>query len=343
MSYALLHSQPAVLLNANARGVGPSVSKLIGQALPEAEVFSSHNLGEAEELAKKILIISYNPVLLGGGDGTLMGFLEALLKASKQLRQPLPELGLLRLGTGNAIARWMGQRGGKQALFRALRHIAERNERTHKSLNLLEFAGRIAPFAGAGLDGRVLGDYVRFKERSSQKPWKRMAGGMKGYVASVAFQTIPYYLRHPTQIRCQVHNLGERAHRVYPNGSLGPALAKGALLYEGEASMVAASTIPFYGYGIRMFPFAERLPRGMHLRVLSLNSIPRLLLNLHSLWKGRWFPQGMHDFVVEEAMVSCVEPMPCQVGGDAAGEHKTMHLKLFETAIPLIDFGTPAA
>jgi diacylglycerol kinase family enzyme len=343
MSYAPLHTQPAVLLNANARGVGPSVSKLIGQILPNAEVFWSHHLGEAEELAKKILIISYNPVLLGGGDGTLMGFLEALLKASKQLRQPLPELGLLRLGTGNAIARWMGQRGGKQALSQALRHISERNERAHKTLNLIEFGNRLAPFAGGGLDGRVLGDYVRFKERSSQKPWKRMASGMKGYVASVAFQTVPHYVRHPTQIRCQVHNLGERAHRVYPDGNLGPKLAKGALLYEGDASMVAASTIPFYGYGIRMFPFAERLPRSMHLRVLNLNSIPRLLLNLPSLWKGRWFPRGMHDFVVEEVKVSYAEPMPCQVGGDAAGEYEDMHLKLSETAIPLIDFGAPAA
>jgi len=333
-----LHTQPAILLNANARGVGPSTSKLIGQLLPDAEVFLSHNLSEAQELAKKILIVSYNPVLLGGGDGTLMGFLEALLKASKQLKQPLPELGLLRLGTGNAIAEWTGQRQGKHALSRALRHVAKESQRTHKSLNLVEFDNRIAPFAGAGLDGKVLGDYVKFQERSSQKPWKPWARGLKGYVASVAFQTIPYYVRHPTQIHCQVHNLGKTAHRVHPDGSLGPPLAQGALLYEGMASMVAASTIPFYGYGMRMFPFAERLPGSMHLRICNLNSIPRLLLNLHALWKGRWFPQGMHDFVVQEVQVTCAQPMPCQVGGDAAKERDNMHLKLSETSIPLISF-----
>ena len=339
MSCVSLHTQPAVLLNAHARGVGPSTQKLIGQALPEAQVFLSQNLSEAQELAKKVLIVSYNPVLLGGGDGTLIGFLEALLKASRQLKQPLPELGLLRLGTGNAIAQWMGQRGGKQALVQALKHISQETPRTHKSLRLIEFDNRLTPFVGAGVDAKVLGDYLRFKERASQKPWKRMATGMKGYVASVAFQTIPYYMRHSTQIHCQVHNAGEVAHRVHPDGSLGPALEKGALLYEGEASMVAASTIPFYGYGMRIFPFAQRLPRCMHLRIFSLPSIPRLLLNVRSLWKGSWFPQGMQDFVAEEVQVSCAEPMPCQVGGDAAGERESMHLKLSETSVPLIDFG----
>jgi diacylglycerol kinase family enzyme len=130
---------------------------------------------------------------------------------------------------------------------------------------------------------------------------------------------------------------------VHADGSLGPKLEKGALLYEGEASMVAASTIPFYGYGIRMFPFAERLPRCMHLRIFKLNSIPRLLLNVRSLWKGRWFPPGMHDFVAEDVMVSCAKPMPCQVGGDAAGERDNMRLKLSALSIPLMDFGAPLA
>lgn len=342
MPCAPLHTQPAVLLNANARGVGPSTAKLIGQALPEAEVFLSKSLSDAQELAKKILIVSYNPVLLGGGDGTLMGFLEALLQASRQLKQPLPELGLLRLGTGNAIARWTGLHGGKRALLGALRHMSEAHQRKHKSLNLIEFNNRLAPFAGAGLDGKVLGDYVRFKERAAQKPWRRLAGGLKGYVASVALHTLPYYWRHSTQIQCQVRNVGARAHRVHPDGSLGPSLEKGAVLYEGAATMVAASTIPLYGYGIRMFPFAERLPRCMHLRVLNLNSIPRLLWNLPSWWRGRWFPQGMHDFVLEEVSVSCEKPMPCQAGGDTAGEHDSMHLKLSEVCVPLVDFGALA-
>jgi len=343
MSGAPPFTQPAVLLNAHARGVGPSISKLIGQALPNAAVFLSHSFSEAQELAKKVLEASYSPVLLGGGDGTLMGFVEALLAASQQLHQPLPELGLLRLGTGNAIARWTGQSGGKRALFQALKYISEEKRRNYKSLNLIVCNNRLAPFAGAGLDGKVLGDYMRFKEHASHKPWKQMATGMKGYVASVALRTLPYYWRHPTQIRCQVHNLGETAHLVSPDGSLGPKLAKGALLYEGMVSMVAASTIPFYGYGMRMFPFAQRLPRCMHLRILNLKSIPRLLLNLRPLWKGRWFPQGMHDFVVEEVLLSCAQPMPCQVGGDAAGENDSMHLKLSQTPISLIDFGALAS
>ena len=335
---------PAVLLNGNARGVTPSTLKCIAQALPEAHVSLSHNFSEAHEIARKILTHSHAPVLFGGGDGTFMGFLEAFLKASKQLGKPLPELGLLRLGTGNAIARWAGQtRGGKHALLQALAHISAKNKRSYKNLNLVEVEGRMAPFAGAGLDGKLLGDYVRFKERSSQKPWKRVASGMKGYLTSATFQTIPYYLKHSTQTHCQIQNLGETAHRVHPDGSLGPRLPKGALLYEGMASMVAVGTIPFYGYGIRMFPFAELLPRGMHLRILHLSSIPRLLLNLYPLWKGRWFPQGMYDFVVDNVMLSCAKPMACQVGGDAVGERTRMQLKLSEISIPLIHFGNKAA
>ncbi|MCL2178122.1 MAG: hypothetical protein FWC28_04175 [Proteobacteria bacterium] len=328
--------QPAVLLNANARNVGPKISKLIAQTLPQAAVFLSHNLSEAQELARKILTTPHTPVLLGGGDGTLMGFLEALLLASQQLAKPLPELGLLRLGTGNAIARWTGQtHTGKKALQHALRYMGSTGEKNYKSLNLIEFDKHLAPFAGAGVDGRVLVDYVRFKERSSQKPWKHLATGMKAYVASVALHTLPYYLLHPTQIHCQIQNLGETAFRVYPDGSLGPPLPQGTPLFEGKATMVAASTIPFYGYGIRMFPFAQRLPRCMHLRVLR-SSIPHMLLHLHSLWKGSWFPPTTCDFVVENVTVSCSKPMPCQVGGDAAGERNTMHLRVSETSVPLM-------
>ncbi|MCL2626160.1 MAG: hypothetical protein FWD46_05020 [Cystobacterineae bacterium] len=331
--------QPAVLLNAHARNVGPQVLKLIEQTLPEAAVFLSYNLSEAQELARKILTVPHAPVLLGGGDGTLMGFVEALLNVSKQLNKPLPELGLLRLGTGNAIARWAGQtHGGKKALLKTLQYMGKAGEKNYKPLNLIEFGERLAPFAGIGLDGRVLLDYMRFKERAALKPWKHLAIGMKGYVSSVALKTIPYYFSHPTRIQCRIENGGAKAYRVYPDGSLGPPLERGALLYEGRATMAAASTIPFYGYGMRMFPFAERLPHCMHLRIFNC-SIPHILLNLRPLWKGTWFPQGVSDFVVEDVMLSCAEAVPCQVGGDAAGECNRIRLRVSPTPIPLMAMG----
>src|SRR5262249_57795610 len=85
------------------------------------------------------------------------------------------------------------------------------------------------------------------------------------------------------------------------------------------AMLVAAGTIPFYGYALRMFPFAGRRPGHLQLRLGTVNPLAAVA-NLRALWRGEWFPSNIHDFHAVAVSVRAARPMPLQIGGHAAGE-----------------------
>ncbi len=101
--------------------------------------------------------------------------------------------------------------------------------------------------------------------------------------------------------------------------------------------MAAAATMPFYGYGFRMFPFAGERRGMMHLRLGQLHAT-NVLANLPRLWAGRWFPTGIHDFHVREVHLRFARPMPFQVGGDAAGYREEVTLAMAPEPVELLDF-----
>ena len=62
-------------------------------------------------------------------------------------------------------------------------------------------------------------------------------------------------------------------NRVGEKGSIvGAPIKKGAVLFEGPAKVVAASTIPYYGFGFRFFPYAEDREDRMHLRISNITT-----------------------------------------------------------------------
>ena len=60
---------------------------------------------------------------------------------------------------------------------------------------------------------------------------------------------------------------------AFVSGRTVEELAPGALLYRGPAMLVAAGTIPFYGYALRMFPFAGQRPGHLQLRLGTVNPL----------------------------------------------------------------------
>jgi hypothetical protein len=101
--------------------------------------------------------------------------------------------------------------------------------------------------------------------------------------------------------------------------------------------MAAAATIPFYGFGLKMFPFAGQRPGMMHLR-LGAASTPAILANLPALWKGRWFPRGIQDFHAKEVLIRFERPMPLQISGDAEGYRAEICFGIASGQVELLDF-----
>ncbi|MBN9686369.1 MULTISPECIES: diacylglycerol/lipid kinase family protein [unclassified Corallococcus] len=342
---ALPSAEPkvAVLLNANARKVDARVVKLLSHVVPEEDLFLSRSPLDARRIAQTVLERGYPTVFTGGGDGTFMGFVNEVLQQvgprGKFAGQAAPRFGILKLGTGNGIAAFVNASStrGDGILNDVVRARAAEFPSV-RTMDLVQVDGQRAPFAGLGVDGKVLNDYISVKESLGKGMFKRVMSGGGGYFSAVAFKTVPHYLTSSVLVECEVVNGPSEAYRLGAEGqTVGAPLAPGAVLFRGKLMMAAAGTMPFYGYGFRMFPHANDRRGFLQLR-LGQVSPTQVLANLPRLWNGRWAPEGLHDFHAREVTIRFARPMPFQVGGDAAGYREQVTLSVAPESIELLDF-----
>jgi diacylglycerol kinase family enzyme len=334
----------AIVLNANARQVTPRVIRSLSHAVAEEDLFVSHSPMQVRRIAKTLLERRYPIVFCGGGDGTFAALVNEVFQQLEQNgakpARRAPRFGILKLGTGNGLAslvRASSPRGDRM-LEDVLRAKAGEVAGVRR-LDLLLVEGRRAPFAGLGVDGKLLNDFVWVRDHLAKGMFKGLLSGTGGYLSAVALKTLPHYLTHSTAVECEVLNgLASPAYRLAPNGSmLGEPIAPGAPIYRGRLMMAAAGTIPFYGFGLKMFPFAGQRKGMMHLR-LGVASPPAVVANLPSLWKGRWFPRGIQDFHAKEVAIRFEKPMPMQVSGDAEGYRAEVSFGVATGQVELLDF-----
>src|SRR5689334_20473631 len=94
----------AVLLNANARHVGPRTLRALSHVVAREDLFVSRSELEGRGIARKVVERRYDIVFCGGGDGTFMAFANEILREAQRAHAPAPRFGVLRLGTGNGLA-----------------------------------------------------------------------------------------------------------------------------------------------------------------------------------------------------------------------------------------------
>ncbi|MFN0061915.1 MAG: diacylglycerol/lipid kinase family protein [Myxococcaceae bacterium] len=332
----------AVLLNANARQVNGHVLRALSHVVGRGDLMLSRSPLETRSVARKVLDGGYDTVFCGGGDGTFIAFVNAIL-AERETRfpaHPLPRFGVLRLGTGNGLASWVSASTprGDGFLDDVLRARANQvpSERT---LHLLDVEGQRAPFAGVGIDGQVLNDYVWIREHLGKGALSRVLSGGRGYFSAVALRTLPHYLTHATLRECEVWNTGDApAFRLDDKGHTTDVIEPGGVLFRGRTLLASAATIPYFGYAMRMFPFADQRPAHFQLRLASVG-VTDVLPNLGRLWKGEWFPKDkVQDFHARNVRVVFDEPMPLQIGGDAEGYRSHVTFGVSKDTLQLLDF-----
>ncbi len=248
----------AVLLNARARKVTPRVLRALSHVVPRSDLYLSRSPKDARRIAQVILSRGYDTVFCGGGDGTFIGFADEILSEAERAHASAPRFGVLKLGTGNGLAALVQASGLKDfGVVDDVRRAREGAIPGYRPLELLKVEGRRAQFAGLGIDARLLNDYLGLKAKV-QGTWGHWAlTGSRGYALTVGLRTLPHALTHRLSEQVEVRNAATvPAYRLEASGATIEEFAPGALLYKGPAMMVAASTIPFYGYALRMFPFA---------------------------------------------------------------------------------------
>jgi diacylglycerol kinase family enzyme len=248
-----------------------------------------------------------------------------------------PCFGVLALGTGNAVAEMVGARPRRHAhdLARYLRGDVDGVRR----LDLLTCQGRRTPFAGVGLDAAVLNDYNWIRERLQGTALARLGVGAAGYGLAIALRSAPRFLAERRPSYCEIVNVGRPAWRLDAGGQrVGRPIGHGELLHAGPCMLAAASTVPYYGFGLRVFPFAETGRGMMHLRVATSIRVPTLLANVPRIFAGSFAHEGLLDFHADRVALRFERPMPLQIGGDAEGWRDEVTFGMAANPVELVDF-----
>jgi diacylglycerol kinase family enzyme len=337
---ALPHAPPrrvAVLLNARAKAVTEGVLRTLSLIVPREDLFVSHSEAEAQEIADWVVARRYETVFTGGGDGTFVAWINRIIDAAERRHQRAPRFGVLALGTGNAVAEMVGATPRRHA--RDLSRFLAGEFGGTRRIDLVTCEGRRTPFAGVGIDAAVLNDYIWVKDQLAGTPLQALGLGVAGYGLAVALRSAPRTLldRHPTY--CEIINAGPQGWRLDGQGRrVGPAIGAGELLYAGPCMMAGASTVPFYGMGIRVFPHANKVHGLMQLRVVSDLALSTLLMNVQRIWSGDFTHEKVLDFHVSEVALRFAHPMPLQVGGDAEGWRESITFGMASAPVELVDF-----
>jgi diacylglycerol kinase family enzyme len=254
-----------------------------------------------------------------------------------QNRLASPRFAFLTLGTGNGLRRVVG---ASDPLADLRRLVEDGAGRTH-SVPVIESNGERFLFAGLGYDSMLLNDYNWLRTRVHGRIARPLVQTVLGYFGALFSRTLPRVLLKGHQLNVRVTALGESYYVDPRRGDAAMPVTSGASLYEGPASMLGVGTTPFFGYGLKIFPFAGMMPNMMHLRVCNTGPLTTLA-HLPAVWRGTYRnSEDLHDFLVSEVRIELDQPFPFQHSGDDQGLASHLHFKIAEERLKLVDFYSP--
>lgn len=330
----------AVIVNGNAKSVTDEVLATLDEILEAGDLYVSRSIDEGEAIAKTVLDRGYGTVLTGGGDGTFTNVVTRVVKLARARGQKPPRFGLLRLGTGNALS-WVVGSSGRKGKMLAADVLRLRDEAGARPLRLVEVEGILAPFCGFGTDANVLADYHRVRDgfKKFPVPHKWVAGAVS-YAVAATTMSIPKYLVKPIPF-VRVTNIGDDVFKIGPTGRpLERPIKAGERIFEGKARMVSCGTIPYYGFGFRVFPQADERPDKMALRITTIGSV-EFVANFKPIWRGEYSNSNtLFDYLVDKVQIEIEPATAFQIGGDAMGERTRVEVAMTEP-IEIVDLYAP--
>ncbi len=292
------------------------------RALPGGVHFT-HSLAEARDVMRTAIGRGVDLLVLGGGDGTVVMGLTLLAEACRGKGKPEPAIGVLRLGSGNAIADTVGASDDVAADLARL----ARGEGRWKQVAMLDVLGVRAPFVGVGVDAQLLEDHEQIDRAIDRLPIaRRLLGGGSRYAIAVALRSVP---RFATTARphATVTNLGAPAIEMTAKGPSGRNIATGTELWQGACTLVAGATIPFFGFGLQMFAFAAERADRFQLRCGSAGLL-EILRSAPAAFRGEYFSDSVRDFLCDRAEITLESEVVVEAGGELLGRHRRIELAL---------------
>jgi len=328
----------AIYLNSAARRVSPDVIAQIEELVHPDDIYYCSSRDDAARHAGRILERGYPTVFTGGGDGTVFQLVNAMRTLARRRGKEgrIPTLGVLSLGTGNALSRLVSSGSAVQDL----KSYVTNPSSDVWPVSLVSWEGQVFPFGSLGVDAEILSDYIAMKDGIGAGPLKPLFQNVGGYFMAFFGVTVPRHLwatvrREQTTLR--VTNLADHGYQIGPDGEMTRSFGPGEAMYEGTSNLVVLGTIPCYGYGLKLLPFADRHADFMQVRVSRMGLLDELA-SLPAVWRGAYRGDGLRDYYASRVRVEWSEPMPFQMAGDLASPRGSADFELVPSALNLLRF-----
>jgi diacylglycerol kinase family enzyme len=309
------------LVNGNARRARGMHARL-SRVLPGG-VRLTGSLDEARRVIYDEVARGLDLIVFAGGDGTVVMGLAMLAEACRGHARGEPAVGVLRMGSGNAIADAVG---ASDDVADDLARLV-RGDGAWRRAPMVDVLGVRAPFVGVGVDAQLLEDQRAVGDVIDRVPGaRRLVGGAARYALSVALRSVPRFARGDRP-HAVVRNLGAPAVAMAKAGPTGAQHAAGGVLWQGACTLIAGATIPYFGFGLKMFAFADARPDRFHLRCGDAGLL-EILRNTPAAFRGTYFSPHVHDFLCDRIAIELDRASPIEAGGELLGHHRRVELAL---------------
>jgi diacylglycerol kinase family enzyme len=310
------------IVNGNARRLGGRLRGKLERALPGAVRFTG-SLDEARGAIRAEVKRGADLVVLGGGDGTVVMGLSLIAEACRGAGRPEPAIAILRLGSGNAIADTLG---ASDDVVGDLERLS-RGAGMRRRVPMLSVLGVRAPFVGLGVDALLLEDHEAIGRIVDRVPVaRRVLGGASRYALSVALRSMPRFATGDRP-HARVTNRGAPAVEMRRTGPTGREEPAGEVLWEGACTLVAGATIPFFGFGLKMFAFAGTRAGRFHLRCGD-SGLLEILRSTPAAFRGEYFSESVSDFLCDRVEIELDREAAVEAGGELLGRHRHVELAI---------------
>jgi len=213
-------------------------------------------------------------------------------------------------------------------------------------------------FAGLGIDSLMLQDYKELQDWSSKSRfWKDKFASVWGYTVALFTRTLPKCVAHQSHlVSLEVttkepalwvdHRRGDvvRSIRLHNDNGNGSDESSSTLLYKGQAGIVAASTTPFYGGNLKLFPFARLSENGCQVRIGRIHPLMGIV-NIPQIFSGAYrnSEMGCLDFIGTQFTVDihADEGHPVQHSGESMGLAQKVELQVLKEPVRFVTLLAP--
>lgn len=310
------------IVNGNARAARGRLRSRLERALPGGVRFT-RSLEDARRVVRSEIARGQDLIVLGGGDGTVVMGLALIAEACRARGRPEPAIGVLRMGTGNAIADTLG---ASRDVVKDLMMLV-RGGGSWRPYPMIDVLGIRAPFVGVGLDAQLLEDQEVVGRVIDRVPGvRRVAGGATRYGLSVALRSMPRFA-FGQRANAIVKNAGAAAIVMARGGPTGVQVERGDVLWRGACTLVAGATIPFFGFGLKMFAFAGRRANRFQLRCGDAR-LREILRSAPAAFRGEYFSENVSDFLCDRVHIELDAECAVEAGGELLGRRRVLDLAI---------------